>query len=309
MDDLGIGYADLSATNPGITMAASQLMGSRGLWANWRGYGPSTQAPGGLSYLWSYEGDDAPAGTASIFPDHFVGRLCAVGALATLIGRRRGTVQGGLVEVAQCEAVTGVLSDLLAAESVEPGSVGPRGIHTERGTPGGMYRCAGEDEWVAITCRDDADWAALAGLLGKPELADDLRFATLDARRAAVDEVDGLVGSWTGGLDRFEAADRCQAAGVPAGAMLHSRDLASNEHLVARGFPVPVDQPAVGTILFEGPAFFGPAIAPPVEEPAPWLGEHTEEIAIELLGLDPAEVQRLIDAGVLEITPLDKRPG
>ena len=264
---------------------------------------------GGLSYLWSYEGDDEPAGTASIFPDHFVGRLCAVGALATLIGRRRGTVQGGLVEVAQCEAVTGVLSDLLAAESLEPGSVGPRGIHTERGTPGGHVP----------VCR--------RGRVGRHHLPRRRRLggsgrSPRQARAGrrppvrhpgrppgGVDEVDGLVGSWTGGLDRFEVADRCQAAGVPAGAMLHSRDLASNEHLVARGFPVPVDQPAVGTILFEGPAFFGPAIAPPVEEPAPWLGEHTEEIGIELLGLDPAEVQRLIEAGVLEITPARQAPG
>jgi benzylsuccinate CoA-transferase BbsF subunit len=184
-----------------------------------------------------------------------------------------------------------------------------RGIHAERGTPGAMYRCAGDDAWVAITCRDDADWAELAGLLGSPELADDPRFITLDARRANVDEIDALVGAWTAGIDRFEVADRCQAVGVPAGAMLHSRDITENEHLRARGFPVPVDQPAVGTILFEGPAFFGTAMAPPVEEPAPWLGEHTEVICTELLGLDPAEVQRLIEAGVLEITPLDKRPG
>jgi crotonobetainyl-CoA:carnitine CoA-transferase CaiB-like acyl-CoA transferase len=309
MAELGIGYADLSATNPGITMAASQLMGSRGLWARWRGYGPSTQAPGGLSYLWSYEGEETPAGTASIFPDHFVGRLCAVGALATLIGRRRGTVSGGLVEVAQVEAVTGVISDLLAAESLEPGSVQPRGIHSERGTPGGMYRCAGDDDWVAITCRDDADWAALAGLIGGSELADDPRFATVEARRAAVPELDDLVSGWTAWLDRFDVADRCQAVGVPAGAMLHSRDLATNEHLVARGFPVPVEQEGVGTILMEGPAFTGTAIADPVEVGAPWLGEHTEVVATELLGIDPDEVQRLIGAGVLEITPLDKRPG
>ena len=146
-------------------------------------------------------------------------------------------------------------------------------------------------------------------MLGRPELAADPRFGTLAARRAAVLEIDELIGAWTADLDRFEVADRCQAAGVPAGAMLTSRDFMENEHLLARGFPVPVEQPAVGTVLLEGPAFFGPAIAPPVEAPAPWLGEHTEEICTDLLGLDPSEVQRLIEAGVLEITPLDKRPG
>jgi len=309
MDELGIGYDDLSAINPGIAMAASQLMGSRGLWASWRGYGPSTQAPGGLSYLWSYEGSDEPAGTATIFPDHFVGRLCAVGALATLIGRSRGTVPGGLIEVAQVEAVTGVLSDLLAAESLEPGSVAPMGVHTEQAAPGAMYRCDGNEAWVSITCRDDAEWRALTEVMGRPELAEDARFATFDARRAAAAELDALVEEWTTGLDRFEVADRCQAAGVPAGAMLDSFDMLDNEHFEARGFPVVVDQQGVGPVTLEGPAFSGTSMLPPVEEPAPWLGEHTHQICTEVLGLDDAEVERLVKEGVLEVTPEDKRPG
>jgi crotonobetainyl-CoA:carnitine CoA-transferase CaiB-like acyl-CoA transferase len=309
MDDLGIGYDDLAAANPGIAMAASQLMGSKGVWASWRGYGPSTQAPGGLSYLWSYEDEDTPAGTASIFPDHFVGRLSAVGALATLIGRERGTVTGGFVEVAQVEAVTGVLSDLLAAESLEPGSVRAKGIHAERGTPGANYRCDGDEAWVAITCRDDADWAALCGAMDRPELADDARFATLEARRANVAEVDAIVSEWTAGLDRFEVADRCQAAGVPAGPMVTSIDMIEGEHFVARGFPVLIEQPAVGPLMLEGPAFHATGMTDPIEAPAPWLGEHTEQICVDVLGMDAAEVQRLIEAGVLEITPLDKRPG
>ena len=308
-DQLGIGYRDLSAANPGIAMAASQLMGSRGLWAQWRGYGPSTQAPGGLSYLWSYEGSDEPAGTATIFPDHFVGRLSAVGALATLVGRARGTVTGGFVEVAQVEAVTGIIADLLAAESVEPGSVGPMGMHAERGTPAAMYRCAGDERWASITCRDDADWKALATLIGRPELGDDERYATLEGRRAAAAELDELVEAWTSDLDRYEVADRCQAAGIPAGAMLTGGDMMDNEHYVARGFPVEIDQPGVGPFFLEGPAFFGTSMAPAIERPAPWLGEHTEQICVEVLGMDKDEVQRLVEAGVLEITPMDKRPG
>ena len=309
MDELGIGYDHLSAINPGIAMAASQLMGSRGTWGSWRGYGPSTQAPGGLSYLWSYEGSDEPAGTATIFPDHFVGRLCAVGALATLIGRARGTVPGGLIEVAQVEAVTGVLSDLLAAESLQPGSVGPMGVHTEQAAPGAMYRCDGTEAWVSITCRDDDEWAALARAMGRPELVDDARFATFDDRRAAASELDALVEEWTSTLDRFEVADRCQSAGVPAGAMLDAFDMLANEHFEARGFPVVVDQQGVGPVTLEGPAFSGSAMTAPVEAPAPWLGEHTHQICTGLLGLDDAEVERLVKDGVLEITPEDKRPG
>ncbi len=305
MDDLGIGYRDLSAANPGIVMVASQLMGSRGVWGQWRGYGPSTQAPGGLSYLWSYENEDAPAGTSSIFPDHFAGRLCAVSALAHLLGRVRGTVTGGFVEIAQVEGVTGVLADLLAAESLAPGSVRAKGVHTERGTPGAMYRCAGEDAWVSIVCRDDPDWAALAEAMGRPELSADADFATAEARRAHEAEVDGVVGEWTAGLDRFEVADRCQAAGVPAAAMLRAVDIMDLEQFRVRGFPVEIDQPGVGKMTLEGPAFRAPGFGTPIEAPAPWLGEHTREIAADLLGLDTAEIERLIEAGVLEITKND----
>ena len=311
MAALGLGYEDLSAANPRIAMVASQLMGSRGVWAHWRGYGPSTQAPGGLSYLWSYEGSTDPAGTASIFPDHFVGRLSACGALATLIGRELGNVQGGFLEIAQCEAVVGSIADLLAAESVEPGSVTPMGLHTERGTPGANYRCApdptsgtGAEEWVALTCRSDAEWCALADLLSRPELGTDPRFATLEDRRANVAELDALIGEWTISQSRFVVAERCQAAGIPAGPMVTSLDMMNHPHFVERGFPVHIEQPGVlGPVIFEGPAFHATGMSDPVETPAPWLGEHTVAIATEVLGMSPASVEELIAKGVLEITP------
>ena len=312
MDALGIGYSDLSAANPGVAMVASQLMGSRGVWAHWRGYGPSTQAPGGLSFLWSYENEEQPAGTASIFPDHFVGRLSACGALATLIGRSRGTVVGGLIEIAQCEAVVGSIADLLAAESVEPGSVRPMGIHTEQAAPGAMYRCASEvdatgadnaEMWVAINCRDDADWAALCGVIGKPELANDPRYATFANRAKAAGELDALIGEWTSTRNRYDITDACQAVGVPAGPMLTSPDLLVNNHFKARGFLVEIDQPGVGVFTLEGKGFIASGMTEPVEDPAPWLGEHSVEICRDLLGRDQGTIDDLIARGIVEVTP------
>lgn len=307
MDALGIGYRDLSAANPGIAMVASQLMGSRGVWAHWRGYGPSTQAPGGLSYLWSYENEEEPAGTASIFPDHFVGRLSACGALATLIGRTRGTVAGGLVEVAQCEAVVGAIGDLLAAESVEPGSVHAMGVHTEQAAPGAMYRCAPEGDngetWVAITCRDDADWRALCGVIGRAELAADGRFSTFEQRRAAQAELDAIIGEWCASRNRFDITDACQTVGVPAGPMMTSTDMLASDHFQQRGFLCEIDQPGVGVFTLEGPGFHATGMTDPIETPAPWLGEHSREICRDLLGLDDATIEGRIAAGIVEVTP------
>jgi crotonobetainyl-CoA:carnitine CoA-transferase CaiB-like acyl-CoA transferase len=303
MDALGLGWSDLSAANPRIAMVASQLMGSRGVWAHWRGYGPSTQAPGGVSYLWSYEGATEPAGTASIFPDHFVGRLSACGALATLIGRERGTLEGGFIEIAQCEAVVGSIADLLAAESIEPGSVGPMGPHAEQSAPGSMYRCAGTEEWVAITCRDDADWQSLATLMGQSELGVDDRYSTFEKRASAAAELDAIVGAWTADQNRFTVAERCQAAGIPAGPMLTSSDVLVNEHYLARGFPIEIDQPGVGVFTVEGPAFRATGMSDPIETPAPWLGEHSVAICRDVLGLGQTEIDALIAKGVVEVTP------
>ncbi|CAB4804480.1 unannotated protein [freshwater metagenome] len=312
MDALGIGYADLSAANPGVAMVASQLMGSRGVWAHWRGYGPSTQAPGGVSFLWSYENEDEPAGTASVFPDHFVGRLSACGALATLIGRSRGTVLGGHIEIAQCEAVVGSIADLLAAESIEPGSVRPMGVHSEQAAPGAMYRCASEidatgnenaEMWVAISCRDDADWTALCGVIGQPALATDARYLTFADRTAAAAELDAIIGEWAMSRNRFEIADACQAVGVPAGPMLTSPDLLVNEHFIERGFLVEIDQPGVGVFTLEGPAFIASGMTEPVESPAPWLGEHSVAICRDLLGRDEVTIDDYISRGIVEVTP------
>ena len=102
-------------------MLSSQLMGSRGPWADFKGYGPSTRAAGGIEMLWNYDDQDEPAGGMSIFPDHLCGRLGALGIMAGLIGRRRGDGTGAHVELAQVEVTLGIVGDLLTKEALEPG--------------------------------------------------------------------------------------------------------------------------------------------------------------------------------------------
>ena len=168
MDQMGIGYGALSAENPGLVMMSSQLMGSRGPWAAWSGYGPNTQVTGGLTHLWNYDDWDRPAGSQSIFPDHFAGRAGAVGALAAVLGRRRQGGAGAHVEVCQVEQVVNVVGDLLAKEALEPGSVQPMGNRSERGAPWGLYPAAGDDKWVAICCRTDEEWKPWSSSPGSP---------------------------------------------------------------------------------------------------------------------------------------------
>jgi crotonobetainyl-CoA:carnitine CoA-transferase CaiB-like acyl-CoA transferase len=303
MDKLGIGFEALHEVNPRLVMVSSQLMGSHGAWSWWRGYGPSTQPPGGLVHLWNYEHRDEPAGSMSIYPDHVAGCLGAVASLAALVGRARSVNGGVHVEVAQVETVVGMLGDLIAAEGVEAGSVVPMGNHSESGSPWGLYRCAGHEEWVAITCRHDADWLGLAAAMGNPAWATDEALATVEGRRARADEVDTHIREWTAAQSKDAVAGACQRAGLPAAPMITGSEMATDPQYVARHFAVTIDQPGVGPLVLDGPAFRGTHMVGPGIRPAPDLGEHTRAIARDLLDLDDDEIDRLLAAGVLETTP------
>ena len=296
MDELGLGYRDFAAANPDVVMISSQLMGSSGPWSWWRGYGPNTQVTGGMTHLWDYPDVERPSGSQSIFPDHWAGRMGALAAVAAVLGRQRGVMAGGChAEVCQVEQVVGVMGDLLARESLQTGSVKPQGNRRDRGAPWGFFRCEGEDQWVAICCRIDAEWAALAALIG----LDDPALANHDARREREDEVEEAVSAWTRTLSKHAVTETCLAAGVPAGPMLTSGEQLQDPHLAARGYLVELDQPPIGVMTFEGPAFAATGMADADIRPAPGLGEHTHQIVAEF-GLDEAAIDDLIARGILE---------
>jgi crotonobetainyl-CoA:carnitine CoA-transferase CaiB-like acyl-CoA transferase len=305
MDELGLGYEVLSALHPGIVMLSSQLMGSRGPWAQFRGYGPSTRAAGGIERLWNYDDQDEPAGGSSIFPDHLTGRVGALGALAGLLGRRRGDGSGAHVEVAQVEVTIGIVGELLTREALVPGSVKATGNRRDRGAPWGLFPCAGEQQWVAITCRDDRDWTSLVEVMGSPDWATSTQLAHAAKRHENAAEIELGVAEWTKGMKREEVAARCQVAGIPAGEMLTGLETLENEHFLARGFRVEIEQHGnlTPTLILDGPGFTGSKMAAPRITAAPLVGEHTREICREQLGMDEAEIERLVASVVLEVTP------
>ncbi|MDA8047917.1 MAG: CoA transferase [Actinomycetota bacterium] len=302
MDDLGLGWSTLRQVNPRLVMVSSQLMGSTGPWSDWLGYGPSTRPAGGMTWLWNFPDGGMPPGAGVIFPDHLVGRVGAVAGLAGLVGRAR-TGAGAHFEAAQVETVLTCMAQYFLKESLEPGSVQPLGNRREQGAPWGVYQCAGEERWVVITCRHDDDWGALRKALGDPDWAAAAAFATVEGRRAAHDLIDSHLSDWTGARSDRDAMGILQSFGVPAGMMNYASDEPDDPHLQARGYLAEVDQPGVGRMILEGPAFQGSAMDRPYIAPAPWLGEHTRAIAVSLLGLDAARADELIHSGVLEVTP------
>lgn len=300
MDKMGLGYQAMKAANPDVVMVSSQLMGSRGLWSDWFGYGPNTQVTGGLAHLWNYQDHPEPAGNQSTYPDHFAGRVCAVAALANLLGRGAEN-RGAHVEVCQVEQAVSTIGDLLAKESLVPGSVQPLGNRSEHGSPWGLYPCGGDDDWVAICVRSDREWEALVSVMGSPAWAAAPDLAEEPGRRAAQDALDERIADWTRTLSDHEVADACLAAGVPSGVMHTAGSQSTDPHLEARGYLHWMNQPPIGDMIFEGAGFCASAMDGPEILPAPGLGEHTREVASEWLGLDGDEIEDLITAGVLEV--------
>jgi len=302
MDDMGIGWKTIQALNPRAILVSSQLMGSRGPWASWIGYGPSTQPVGGLVHLWNYDDQDAPAGSAAIFPDHLVGRVCALGAMAALLRRER-TGRGSLVEAAQIEAVTGMLGEPLLAAGLAPGTVKPRGNQSERGAPWGAYPCEGTQQWIVITVRDDADWKSLRAALGDPAWARDKAFDTAAGRLARSRELDAKLGEWTATQPKRELAKGLQRHGVPAGPVFTGTDMLDDPHFQAWSYAREVEVEGLGRFSLEGPCWSASAMADADVRGAPKLGEHTREIARRLLGFADAEIEKLVASGALEDPP------
>jgi crotonobetainyl-CoA:carnitine CoA-transferase CaiB-like acyl-CoA transferase len=194
-----------------------------------------------------------------------------------------------------------MIGDLLLREGVLPGSAVPMGNRSERGAPWGCYPCAGVQQWVAITVRDDDDWGRLKMALGSPEWAERSELRRVEGRRAAHDELDAKLAEWTASRTRVDVTATLQMFRVPVAPVFTGSDQAADPHFQARGYPRWVEQQDCGWISFEGPCFRASGMADVRIFQAPRLGEHTREIGRELLGLADAEIEELVTAGTLEV--------
>ncbi len=286
---LGMDQATLRRINPGIVVVDSSAFGPTGPWANRLGYGPLVRTAVGFTNQWVYPGEpDTFCDTVTVYPDHVAARIGALSAIALLLRRER-TGEGGSASIAQAEVMLSHVAAEIAADALE------RAGHTRAGAqrrgPWGLFPAAGVDNWIAITVRDDADLQALRWVVGLPGDGD----VDPDAVRA-----------WTARLSRFEAMEKLQAAGVPAGAVMHADELPSwGYYEQRRSFREELHPHADVPFTMENVQINCDHVADPPLRQAPLIGEQTAEIAAELLGLNPTEIEALHSRGVLETTSVD----
>ena len=294
LEKLGLGYEALSAVNPDVVMLSTNALGSSGPWSSWLGYGPIVRGVSGVTGLWRYPDDELGFGEpTTIYPDHYGARLCATAVLAALI-RRRCTGRGARIEGAQAEMIVNQFADVFLAASLGEATA------ADLGAPWGIYPCAGDDEWCAITVGDDAQWRALRHVLGEPEWATNRAYDDAAGRVADADRLDRILAAWTSLRAPRELMETLQDAGVPAAMMMRPGDHERDPHLLSREVTSEMDQPGLGPLRMEHGPFRSRKVAPVRLTPAPQHGEHTREICTTLLGMTEADVDGLLVNGILE---------
>lgn len=284
---LGVNATGVAPLNPDAVTVSMTGYGETGPMAPHFSLGPILEAFGGLDEAMGYM-DEGPQRLGIAYPDAVGGVHGAFATLAAL-WERACTGSAVHVDLSQLETLLAIVGhDLLAASLT--GAIPPRrGNRSLDDAPQGVYRCAGDDRWVAITITGDEQWDRFVEIVGGP--LDDRRGLGLDARRADHDAIDESISAWTATRADRDVAACLQAAGIAACPAFTTRDLVEDPHLDARGFIVEWDQVDVGPARFPGYPIHFEQRGYEVRG-APALGADNAAV-LRRLGYDDDEIARL----------------
>lgn len=275
MENFDLQWDAVSAANPRAVMVRMPAFGLDGPWRDRVGFAQTMEQATGMAWITGHaEGPPViPRGVC----DPIAGLHAAFAAVAALVVRDRdGT--GLQVESTMVEAALNVAAEMLVEHSRNGIELRRQGNRGPGAVPQGVYRCQGDDEWVALAAIGDAAREPLAALIDRPELGPD---ETIWRERA--DEIDKLINDWAARRTVSDAVHALRSAGVAAAPVRAPAGLLTDPHLLARGFWERVDHPVAGSFLCTGMPFT--FVGKPrrwIRRGAPLYGRHTGEVLSEL---------------------------
>ena len=303
MGRLGLGYQAVSAINPRLIMISMPSFGSDGPECNARGYGNTVEAMAGVTGLAGYHDGDGQRYTLSNALGDPVGGLHGVFALMVALRERERSGRGQLIELAQVEALIPFVADAMLEYQFTGKAPAVRGNRHREHAPHGIYRCAGDDNWIALACETDEQWQSLARALGIDRIANDPRFAGAPARKRNEDALDAEL---TGAIAQLGADDcvaRLREAGVLAAPVNSAPAVMGDPQIQSREYFVAIERAVVGTHLYPGAVARILETPLRADAPAPLLGEHNRQVFAEVLGMGDEEIAELESAGVIGSSP------
>ena len=297
LDRLGLGYDALSKLNPKLIYATIKGFGTYGPYADFKSFEPIAQAMGGAMSVTGFP-ENPPTFNFPAIGDSGTGMHMAIGILAAL-QQRHNTGKGQHVEVSMQDAVVNLIRVSLRDHQRTGKPMGRSGNQLGRTVPGTTYPCApgGPNDYVYIFAQPQM-WKPFLSVLGQPELAEDPRFKTPEARWENRDAMNAIVAAWTTQRTKHEVMKLLGDAGVPCGACLDTGEVLADPHLRARDMIVDVDFPTRGTYQTVGSPIKLSDSPVDIVRP-PLLGEHTDALLNALCGVSPEEAKRLREAGVV----------
>ena len=315
MRRFGLDYPNLKADKPDLIMVSNTGYGHSGPWSGFGAMATALEPTHGTAAFMGYldvasDGRSSPGTVpnkiANSYTDFLASWSAQLAVLASLFHRAR-TGQGMWIDLAMYQNGVSFVGDGLldfAFNGRRTRRIGNRHLAF---SPHGCYPCRGQDEWVVIAVRDDAEWTAFCAALGQSDLASDPRFADPIDRHRNQDELDAIISGWTSGLSQFQAMELLQQAGVPAGPALDGKGLLSNPHLRDRGyFEQAEHHPDTGLgrreYVSRGWRISGADVG--IGKAGPMLGEDNRYVLSEVLGFSDDEIAGLEAAGAVGQTLL-----
>ena len=299
MEKFGLGYDAVREIRPDAIYLAMSMQGASGPDHKYLGFGLTIGALTGLQHLCGLP-DREPAGTGTNFPDHIPNPCHAAFAVLAALRHRRRTGEGQYIDVAQTEPTIALFGPTILQYTANGEVASRSGNQRDAKAAHGVYPCAGEDQWIAIAAWSDSAWTALTSVLGNPAWAGPELATSAVARLEHRDEIDWLIGESTRRWSGDDLMVRLQAAGVAAGIVRTAADILQHDlQLRHRQHWVPLDHPEMGPSIYNAPPFRLSSLEGVPRSPAPLLGQHTNEVCREILGLDQAEIEALRDEDVL----------
>ena len=296
LDRMGLGWKALEAINPRLIFATIKGFGTYGPNAHFKAYEPIAQAMGGAMCVTGFA-DGPPTYNWPAIGDSGTGMHMAIAILAA-INQRHATGKGQHVEVAMQEAVLNLIRISLR-EHQRSGVPVRTGNQLGRNVPGTTYKCApgGPNDYVYIYAQPQM-WAAVCKAMGRPDLETNPLFKSNDDRWQNRAALDALITEWTMQRSKHDVMKVMADAGVPCGACQDTAEVLADPHLIERGMIVEMEYPPRGAfktvglpmILSDSPADY---------KRPPMLGEHTESVLSELLGVSREEVRQLKAKGAV----------
>ena len=293
LHQMGIHETELLKANPRLIVLRLPPAGLSGDWAHYTGFGGQFDGLSSLAALCGHRGTTLMESPSTQHMDSVTGPAGCFALLAAL-HYRAATGRGQVIELAQMENVVTQLGDVFVdlQLGVEPQRWGNR---DPRRAPQGIYRCA-DGRWLALTVTDDDAWRGLTNVLGRADLAKEERLAGVAGRHAAHDELDEVLAAWAGTVTADDAFHALQEAGVAAAPVGDDAMFAADPQLQSREWIRPLESRDVGTHPHIGHVFQG--IPQAWERGAPALGQDNEYVFKEVLGLDDAAYDRLVEQRV-----------